>query len=57
MFFSCKKTTKFFLNFWVNIHKLGFQGGKKMDFSPKFDYGKLCHIGFGTSLQDLSPLK
>jgi hypothetical protein len=28
-----------------------------MDFSPKFDYGKLGHIGFGTSLQDLSPLK
>jgi len=57
MFSSWQKNHQFFFNFWVNIHKLGFQRGEKMDFSPKFDYGKLCHIGFGTSLQDLSSLK
>jgi hypothetical protein len=56
-FFLGKKITKFFSNFWLNIHKLGFQGGGEMDFSPNFDYGKLCHIGFGASFQDLSPLK
>ncbi len=55
-FFLGKKITNFFSNFWINIHKLGFQVGKNLTFHLNL-ISKLCHVGFGTSLQDLSPLK